>query len=113
MITSFDELMKYAAAMPEKRVVVVNPKNEETFSAVSDALRMLKTRFVLPGDKAIIAQALKTYGIPESSVEVIDAPDVHPILMEVVLRNGQAPPQHLLDQQVDAVVGVGRDEAEQ
>jgi hypothetical protein len=50
MITTFDGLMKYAAAMPEKRVLVVNPKNEETFSAVADALRMLKTRFVLPGD---------------------------------------------------------------
>ena len=76
MITTFDELMKYAAAMPEKRVAVVNPRNEETFSAIGDALRVLKTRFILPGDKQGIAQALKKYDILESSVEVLDAPDV-------------------------------------
>jgi len=79
-IATFDGLMKYAAAMPEKCIVVVNPTNEETFSAVADAIRMLKTRFILPGDKGLISRALETYGIPQSSVEVIDAPDVQQAL---------------------------------
>jgi phosphate butyryltransferase len=84
--------MKYAAAMPEKRVVVVNPKNEETFSAISDALRMLKTRFILTGDKDLISQALKAYEIPGSSVEVLDAPDVDQALRIAVrlAREGAA-----------------------
>ena len=80
MISTFDELMKHAAAMPEKRVGVINPKNEETFSAIADAVRTLKTRFLLPGDKEIIASALEVYEIPASFVEVIDAPDVHQAL---------------------------------
>jgi phosphate butyryltransferase len=76
MITTFDDLMKYAAAMPVKRVAVINPKNEETFSAIADALKMLKTRFVLAGDRAAMCAALKQHGIPESSVEIVDAPGV-------------------------------------
>ncbi len=76
MITTFDELMKQAAAMQEKRVAVVNPRNEETFSAIADALQFLKTRFLLTGVRDVICQALKTYGIPEASIEIIDVPDV-------------------------------------
>lgn len=84
LITTFDGLMKYAAAMPEKRVAVVNPKNEETFSAVADALRMLKTLFVLIGDRQVIIQALKNHDIRDSSVEVHDAPDVDQALTMAV-----------------------------
>ena len=76
MITTFDDLMKHAAAMPVKRVAVVNPKNEETFSAIADAVKMLRTRFVLTGDRGLIGEALKQHDIPESSVEIIDAADV-------------------------------------
>ena len=76
MITTFDELMKHAAAMPEKRVAVVNPKNEETFSAIADALQILKARFILVGTKDAICQAIKTYEIPAQSVEVVDAADL-------------------------------------
>jgi phosphate butyryltransferase len=75
-ITTFDALMKYAANMPEKRIVVVNPKNEETFSAVADALKMLKARFILTGNKELIHEALKQYGTRESSVEIIDCPTI-------------------------------------
>lgn len=79
-ITTFDGLMKYAASMPEKRIIVVNPKNEETFSAIADASRRLKTRFILPGNKELILKTLHEYEIPESSVEVMDAPTVEQAL---------------------------------
>jgi phosphate butyryltransferase len=94
-------LMKYAAAMPEKRVVVVNPKNEETFSAIADALRMLKTRFILPGDRHIITQALKEYDIRESSVEVIDASDVNQALTIAVRLAQQGGADILMKGSVD------------
>ena len=92
MITTFDELMKHAAAMPKKRVVVVNPANEETFSAVADALHMLGTSFVLTGSRDAIRQSLMTNEIPESSVEIIDAPGADQATLAAlkVSRNGQA-----------------------
>ncbi|MEK9136478.1 MAG: phosphate acyltransferase, partial [Bacteroidota bacterium] len=92
LITNFDELMKVAATVPEKRVVVVNPKNEETFSAIADAQRFLKMRFLLPGDKEIITQALTVYEIPGCSVEVLHAPDVDQALSIAVrlAREGSA-----------------------
>ena len=73
MITTFDELMKFAAALPEKRVVVVHPKNEETFSAIADGQKSLKARFLLCGDGELIREALKLYGIPGSSVDIVHA----------------------------------------
>ena len=37
MIRNFEELLKCAATMTAKSVVVINPKDVETFSAISDA----------------------------------------------------------------------------
>lgn len=92
MITTFDELMRNASAMPEKRVAVVNPKNEETFSAIADALRMLKIHCILTGDKEKVTLGLRTYEIPESSVEVVDAPGIEQALNIAIrlCREGKA-----------------------
>jgi phosphate butyryltransferase len=79
----------------------VNPKNEETFSAIADALRMLKTRFILAGDRGIIAQALKEYDIRESSVEVIDASDVNQALTIAVRLAQQGGADILMKGSVD------------
>jgi phosphate butyryltransferase len=91
MITTFDALMTYASAMPEKNVIVVNPKNEETFSAMADAVRQLKVKFIVPGDKKVIVQALKTYDIPASAVEIVEATDVrHALDLTIALaRDGK------------------------
>jgi phosphate butyryltransferase len=101
MITNFDALMKYAAALSAKRVVVINPKNEETFSAIADAQRMLNTRFLLPGDKDVIADALKVYEIPEQSVEVIDAPAIGQSLSIAVQLAGEGSADILMKGAVD------------
>lgn len=76
MITSFDELMQSAAALPEKRVVVIYPKNEETFSAIADAQKSLRAKFLLCGDGGLIREALLSYGIPTSCVEVTQSDNV-------------------------------------
>ncbi len=85
MITSFDELMRHAASMSGKRVVVINPRNEETFSAIADALRLLPVRFLLCGDGELIRGALPAYEIPPSSVEVIESGTA-----DLALQNGVA-----------------------
>ncbi len=85
MITSFDELMRHAASMSGRRVVVVNPRNEETFSAIADAQRLLPVRFLLCGDGELIRGALPAYEIPPSSVEVIESGTA-----DLALQNGVA-----------------------
>jgi phosphate butyryltransferase len=100
-ITTFDNLMQYASAMPEKRVVVVNPKNEETFTAIADAVRQLKVTFLLPGDRQVIEQALKTYDIPASTVEIIDATDVRHALELTIKIAGEGKADILMKGSVD------------
>lgn len=85
-IGCFNDLMKYAASRPGKRVLVINPKNEETFSAIADAHRMLRTTFILPGDKKLIEEALAVYEIPPEAVEIEDAPDVQHALAAAMQR---------------------------
>ena len=83
MITSFDDLMRHAASMSEKRVVVINPRNEETFRAIADAQRLLPVMFLLCGDEELIREALLAYEIPASSVEVTKSGT-----LELALQNG-------------------------
>ena len=101
LIRNFNELMKRAATLPGKRIVVVNPKNEETFSAIADAQRMLNARFILPGDKDVIAEAMRAYKIPERSIEVVDAPAVDQALRLAVKLAGEGSADILMKGGID------------
>ena len=76
MVKNFDELLRHAAQLPEKRVVVVYPANTETFGAIAAAQDVLRTRFTLVGDKKTIISALAAEKRDAASVEIIDQPTV-------------------------------------
>jgi phosphate butyryltransferase len=57
-IQSFDELLTFAAKLWPKRIAVVNPRNEETFAALRDAMEQLHVHLFLAGDAEIIRTAM-------------------------------------------------------
>jgi phosphate butyryltransferase len=59
MIKNFEEFFNYALTIKLKSVVVVQPNNEETLSAVVDAKNLGLADFHLVGDKSLINQTLK------------------------------------------------------
>lgn len=58
MIGNFDELLEAAIALPPKTVAVVHPNNAETFSAITEAATVMRTRFVLFGDESKIREGV-------------------------------------------------------
>ncbi len=58
MITNFSGLLEAAKRFPGKKVLVVFPNNEETFSAVRDALRHGLADFILVGSEPLMKEAL-------------------------------------------------------
>ncbi|MBI3193663.1 MAG: bifunctional enoyl-CoA hydratase/phosphate acetyltransferase [Ignavibacteriae bacterium] len=74
MIKNFDQLLEQALTIKGKRVAVVFPNNDETFSAIEDARKLNLTEFLLVGDEAIIRK-----NISEESwtgIEIIHQPDM-------------------------------------
>jgi len=61
-------------------VVVVNPSNEETFSAVVDARNKLNVEFVLVGNNDVVRCGLNDVGGNPDKFEIQDAKDVHTAL---------------------------------
>ncbi len=76
MIKNFEELLSFAAGIPAKRAVVVNPANEETFQAIREAREKLGVRFLLVGDRKIIEAAVT----PADGVEIFHHPDLRDCL---------------------------------
>ena len=58
-IHNFDDLLSEVRKLPAKRVVVVFPNNEETFSAILDARKRLNVEFILVGDREIIQEGMQ------------------------------------------------------
>jgi phosphate butyryltransferase len=72
MIENFDQLLEQALAIRGKRVAVVFPNNDETFSAIEDACKLNLTEFLLIGDEAIIRK-----NIPDGAgIEIIHQPNM-------------------------------------
>jgi phosphate butyryltransferase len=92
MIRSFADLLKHAAALPPKCVVVVNPNNEETFGAIWQAHELLHSRFLLVGDTTAIAAGLSSKEGRSSEFEVIHCPDRNEALRTSIrmAREGKA-----------------------
>lgn len=74
MIHNFEQLLDLALSVPKKRVVVINPTNSETFSAILAAREIGLAGFTLVGDKKIIDAALSGKGA--GGIEIIDEPSV-------------------------------------
>ncbi len=59
MINNFEEIFKKVLTIKEKSVVVIQPHNEETLSAVIDAQKLGIAKFHLVGDESLIRQIVE------------------------------------------------------
>src|SRR5690242_732196 len=73
MIGTFEELLAAAKAVQKKRVVVIFPNNEETFSAIIRAHEEGLASFILAGERDAIATRLAAAGIPDGTMRVVAA----------------------------------------
>jgi phosphotransacetylase len=91
-IQNFDDLVALAATIPDKRVAVIFPGNAETFSAMTEARRSLKVKFLAVGDRTIIERGLSAEGSGLSGVEIVHCPHVHDALRVSIelARDGKA-----------------------
>jgi phosphate butyryltransferase len=58
MIHNFDELLAHSRTLPQKRVLVMYPTNEESFAAIREAMSMGLADFTLVGDEQLIRAAI-------------------------------------------------------
>jgi phosphate butyryltransferase len=73
MIQNFDQLMEAALRIRGKRVVVIYPANEETFSAAEDAARKGIAACILVGDEQLIR---KRFPSPAEGIQIVHQPVV-------------------------------------
>jgi len=72
MIRNFEQMLSTARRFPDKRVVVIYPSNEETFSAIRQAADMKLASFILVGDEERICNDfLKGYPGHKGVVSVV------------------------------------------
>lgn len=76
MIGNFEQLLKVAVELPKKRVVAIYPNNEETFTAIRQAVEMKLASFILVGDEDLICKKFS------------DVTKVHSDLVSVVPQSG-------------------------
>ncbi len=73
MIQNFEQLLQAATAIQGKRVLVIFPNNEETYSAIFDAVKIHLAHFILVGDEKNIAEKISEAGFSLSQFEIIHA----------------------------------------
>ncbi|MGA9119744.1 MAG: bifunctional enoyl-CoA hydratase/phosphate acetyltransferase [Bacteroidota bacterium] len=84
MIQTFEQLLKFAAGLPPKRVAVINPSNEETFDSIVEAQKALRATFLLTGDtEAIEAGLAKAHG-DASTVSIRQCRDMQTALKTAI-----------------------------
>lgn len=90
MIASFDDLLEQALRIKWKRVVVVFPNNEETFSAVLDARERNLVAFTLVGDENLIRNALGQKALDEGECAIVSCANVQEALTRSIglIREG-------------------------
>ncbi len=69
-VNNFDELVETAISLLPKTVAVVYPNNAETFSAIIEASMIMRTKFLLFGEKGAMGQSLAS--VPEEAMERIE-----------------------------------------
>lgn len=75
-IWSFDDLLRRAAELPAKRILVVNPANAETFQAIADAQKKLPISLLLVGNRQGIERGLASEGGDPSTAVIVGAETV-------------------------------------
>jgi phosphate butyryltransferase len=92
LIRNFEELVTRASATPRCVVAVINPSNAETFAAIIDARNVVRSSFVLVGNRETIRNGLQTGGGEPSDVEIIHKPTLDEALRTAVgmARDGGA-----------------------
>lgn len=73
MIKSFDDLLKHAATLAGKTVLVILPANGETFASIALAQKNLNVRFILVGDSEVIEHGVESHGIAKDRADVFEA----------------------------------------
>ncbi len=85
MITNFEQLLSTARRIPAKRVVVIYPSNEETFSAIRQALDLGLATFTLVGDEDRICKGfLSTFNPKPGTVDVVPEPSIPAALRKAI-----------------------------
>ena len=87
MIKNFEELLAKALQLGRKKVVVVNPNNEETFAAIREIQNLGLADLVLVGNPSVIAKGI----VGKSSAEIVPASDPSEALQKTVelIRSGK------------------------
>lgn len=91
MIKNFEQLQDEALKRKNKRVVVIYPNNDETFSAVFDAHAKGLATFILVGDEDIICRKLKEAKISSKEIRVMPEPSIPAALKKSIelIREGK------------------------
>lgn len=76
MVQNFEQLLDAAREIKGKRVVVIFPNNDETFSAIQQALEIRLAKFILVGEEALIGRKTHAWKVFANDVEVISVPDL-------------------------------------
>jgi phosphate butyryltransferase len=76
VIKNFEELLRQAIDTEKKRVVVIYPNNEETFSAVRKIVELRLAHPVLVGNPTTIAESLSGLNPSEGRFDVVPAMSV-------------------------------------
>lgn len=90
MITTFNQLLQRASLMGEKRVVIVNPSNEETFAAIVEARERLPVQCTLVGSMEAIIAGLSSVHQSSHDFDIVEAnrPEEAIRLSIQLVRNG-------------------------
>lgn len=73
MIQNFEQLLQAASAIQGKRVLVIFPNNEETYSAIFDAVKIHLAHFILVGDEKTIREKISAAQFHIEQFEIIHA----------------------------------------
>ncbi len=83
-VTNFDSLLTEAQKIKNKSVTVVFPNNEETFSAIEQALELRLAKFILVGDENIIRNIHSGKLAANPDVTILPEPDIMKALQKSI-----------------------------
>jgi phosphate butyryltransferase len=83
-VTNFDSLLTEAQKIKNKSVTVVFPNNEETFSAIEQALKLRLAKFILVGDENIIRNIHSGKLAANPDVTILPEPDIMKALQKSI-----------------------------
>lgn len=90
MIHNFDQLLDTATRIHGKKIVVVFPNNQETFSAIRQAREIDLAEFILVGDGHLIQREL-VGGLSSEGIRIVEQPTMLGALQKAIelIRDGE------------------------